>query len=261
MRLAKWPAWLVAMALTVAAAQPWRNKDPKQWSKEEAAAVLTASPWAQSAPVTFPDTREAPPSSVYSLPGPAQAGMAGPQGATDGKWDGGVSRNVGGGLVPSLAVLVRWDSSLPVRQALLRQKELGSGQASKAGAEASLAAPASYVITVEGLLPARQYAPNTTLKPKSDSDSQDGTRPALTTEQVLEGIMQNTALLVRGAPTLHPENVKIDGPSGIIQVFFPRSVEITKSNKEVLFTTRFGSLNVEKRFRLNDMMYRGRLEL
>ncbi len=251
---------LVTAFVAVAASQPWRGKDPKEWNRQEAEAVLTASPWAQGADATFPDPREAPPQSVYSLPGPAQAGMASPAGATDGKWDGGVSRNTGAGLLPTLSVLVRWDSALPIRQALLRSKDLGIKLPSDEIA-AAVKEPAFYVLSVTGLLPGKQYEKTGTLPAKSTSESDDGTRAPLSTEQVLEGLMQNTRLAIRKGKVLHPENITMDADTGTVHVFFPRTTQITKADKEVLFTTRFGSLNVEKRFRLSELMYKGQLEL
>ena len=121
--------------------------------------------------------------------------------------------------------------------------------------------PNSYVISVIGLLPARQYEKTAALPAKSTSVPEDGTRPPLSTEQVLEGLMQNTRLAIRKGQILHPENVTMDAETGAIHVFFPRKTEITKSDKEVLFATRFGSLNVEKRFRLSELMDQGHLEL
>ncbi len=253
-------AVVLAACIALAASQPWKGKDPKQWTRQEAETILTASPWAQGAEATFPDPREAPPTSVYSLPGPAQAGMASPAGATDGKWDGGVSRNNGAGLLPTLSVLVRWDSALPVRQALLRSKEVGMKLPPEQLAAAAKE-PKSYALSVTGLLPGKEYQKASPMPTKSTSDPDDGTRPALSTEQVLEGLMENTRLAIRKGQVLHPENVTMDADTGAIHIFFPRTTEITKADKEVLFTTRFGSLNVEKRFRLSELMYQGHLEL
>ena len=250
----------LTVCVVLAASQPWKGKDPRQWSQQDAQAVLTASPWAQGAAATFPDPREAPPASVYSLPGPAQAGMASPAGATDGKWDGGVSRNTGAGLLPTLSVLIRWDSALPVRQALLRSQDFGVKLPPSELSTASRQ-PASYLLSVIGLLPAKQYGKPDTLAGKSTSGGEEGTRPPLSNEQILEGLMQNTRLAIRKGQVLHPENITVDADTGTLHVFFPRTTEITKADKEVLFSTRFGSLNVEKRFRLGELVYQGHLEL
>ena len=260
MKAGRFGALALLVALTVGAASPPWRKDPKQWAQADVERVLNESPWAQNAAASFPDTREGPSQSVYDLPGAGQAGLPAPKNAaTDGKWDGGVSRNTGAGMLPTLSVLVRWDSALPVRQATLRARELGLKLPSSAGS--ALEEPKSYVLTVIGLIPAKQYEEAGTLPKRSTSETEDGTRPPVDTEQVLEGLMSNTRLLVRGKPALRPEDVKLDPETGVIHVFFPRSFEISKGDKEVIFSTRFGSLNLDKRFRLADMMYQSRLEL
>jgi hypothetical protein len=252
-----------AICLTALAAPPWRGKKAAAgWTKEEVEAVLNQSPWAQVSAAGFPEQRDDYPQSVYDLPGPAQAGLPAPKNAaTDGHWSGGVSRNTGHGVMPSLPVLVRWDSALPVRQALLRAKELGLDGADSHEIAAAHEEPKSYVLTVVGLIPAKQYKPVGSIPQKSTSDNDDGTRPALSTEQVLEGLMANSSLQVRGKAVIRPENVKIDSETGVIHIFFPRTREIQKADKEALFSTRFGSLTLEKRFRLSDMMYQNQLEL
>ena len=73
--------------------------------------------------------------------------------------------------------------------------------------------------------------------------------------------MANSKLLIRGQAPLACENVTIDPDTGAVHLFFPRSIPIQRSDKEVAFATRFGSLTVQKRFRLSDMVYRGKLEL
>jgi hypothetical protein len=57
-----------------------------------------------------------------------------------------------------------------------------------------------------------------------------------------------------------PEDVRID-ESGNVRVFFPKTDAITLEDKEVVFGTAFGSIRVSQRFRLKDMVYKGKLEL
>ncbi len=246
---------LIAISLTgalcFAAAVPWGKKNPEQWTAEDAQRVLSNSPWAQTASATFPDPRKNEvPESVYNLPGAPEAGLASPKGATDGRWDGGVGRNTGGGLLPTLPVVVRWDSALPVRQALQR---------SKAGAGELLQEPKNYLITVEGLVPAGRYNRSGELETKSNSDGT--TSSPANPESMLEGLMTYSKLLARGHAPIACVNAAIDPNTGALHLSFPRSNEIKRSDKEVMFLTRFGSLTVEKRFRLSDMTYKGKLEL
>jgi hypothetical protein len=213
---------------TAVAGPPWKGKnpDPTKWTAADLEQILSNSPWSQTANAVFPDTRDDEPVSVYALPGAAQAGMPGPKAAaTDGRWDGGVGKNTGRGQVPTLPVLVRWDSAAPVRQALLRSHEGTAEENSK-----------DYVITVFGLVSAGK-------------------------DQPLEGLMSHSSLRIPGKPVVSAEDAKVDAKTGAVHLYFPRSAAITASDKDVVFATRFGSLAVVKKFHLAEMLYHGRLEL
>lgn len=218
-------ALLILRAAT--AGPPWKGKspDPEKWTAAEVEQILSKSPWSQTANAVFPDTREDEPVNAFALPGAAQAGMAGPKGGTDGRWDGGVAKNTGRGQSPNLPVLIRWDSSEPVRQALARSGENSAQQNSK-----------DYVITVVGLVSAGKNQP-------------------------LEGLMSHSMLRVPGKAIISAEDAKVDPSTGAIHLYFPRTAPITLSDKDVSFSTRFGSLAVSKKFHLSEMTYRGRLEL
>ncbi len=109
---------VVALAMTLCAAQHLSDKDPAQWTVQDAQRILTASPWAQEASASFGNSSNEPKVPVGPMPDPSKGGR---DGATDGRWDGGVGRYDRGG-VPSLMVMVRWDSALPVRQALIKDQ-------------------------------------------------------------------------------------------------------------------------------------------
>ncbi|MBV8809746.1 MAG: hypothetical protein JO033_13820, partial [Acidobacteriaceae bacterium] len=83
--------WLFFGAVWLWASQPW-SKDPGQWTSADVKRMLSDSPWAKSTNATFPngESEEKPPPAP--LPGPESAGMAGPRGVSDGRWDGGVGR-------------------------------------------------------------------------------------------------------------------------------------------------------------------------
>jgi hypothetical protein len=214
---------------TAAAGPPWKGKnpDPSKWTAAELEQVLSTSPWSQTANAEFPETRNDDPVSVYALPGAQQAGLPGGSkaAATDGRWDGGVAKNTGRGQVPTLPVLVRWDSAAPVRQALLLSHESTPEESSK-----------DYIITVLGLVSAGK-------------------------DQPLEGLMGHSSLKASGKPVIAAEDAKVDAKTGAVHLYFPRSSAITTADKDVVFSTRFGSLTVVKKFRLAEMMYHGRLEL
>src|SRR4051812_2786853 len=135
---------------TALAGPPWKGKnpDPSKWTPAEVEQILSNSPWSQTANAVFPGTRDDEPVSAYALPGAAQAGMPGMKAATDGRWDGGVGKNTGRGQLPTLPVLVRWDSAEPVRKALLLSHATLGPESGR-----------DYIISVFGLVSAGKEQP------------------------------------------------------------------------------------------------------
>ncbi len=212
--------------------------------------MLSDSPWAQPASAIFADPEEKTRPPDGPLPGAAQAGVAGARSTPDSRWDGGVGRNVSAQL-PTLTVIVRWDSALPMREALsLSNKPVAVDVK-------------NYIVTVKGLVPAGRYRQQGSLQTKSESSGELSSSGVeiQDPERMLEGLMADSKLRVRGKGSIASSDVKLDAGTGDLHIFFPRSANITLSNKEVVFSTRFGSLTVAKKFRLKDMVYGGRLEL
>jgi hypothetical protein len=228
----------------------WKNGDPAQWTPQEIQRLLTDSPWSQQANATFALAEEEPAQPAIEVP---QAGMPNPRNAaTDGRWDGGVGRN-NRGTLPTLNVTVRWDSALPVREALGRQHVPAAYSAEQV--------QKYYLVSVAGLVPAGHYI-NPTLNTRSRDDTfgtrspQDPRNP----EEMLEGVMHYAHLFPHGKSPIRPDDAKLD-TGGTIHLFFPRTSAITLDDKDVTFEVRFGSLSVIKKFRLKDMLYKGELEL
>jgi len=238
----------VALVAYAARPQPW-NKKSAHWSAQDAQQILNDSPWAQLASVSFPDIeaeerREQPVGPVPNAPG-----MSGPNMSSDGRWDGGVGKIPRGG-TPTLPLTIRWDSALPIREAkrLIDDKiNYTADQARK-----------DYILTVLGLVPGGRYRSAGQLPSQSRSD--DG-RDAQDPEPMLEGIMAQSRLLVPGELPIRPEDVKLDAATGALHLFFPRTQPIDLKAKAVLLVTRFGSMTIQKQFRLKDMLYDHKLEL
>jgi hypothetical protein len=213
----------LAAVVTAWAAQPW-SKEPSQWTTADVQKILTDSPWAQQAMASFGKPLEPDDMPVTPPPG-AQGGVAGSRGVTDGRWDGGVARNTGVGQTPELPVTIRWDSAEPVLHA--RERTCGC----------ILQRSRGYWITVLGLA---------TRGPLDDAQK--------------EAFLANTRLMPRGRTAMIPISVDVD-QSGAAHFQFSREQPITLADKEVTFVTRFGSIRVEKKFRLKDMTYKGELAL
>ncbi|HMF75195.1 MAG TPA: hypothetical protein VK604_05995 [Bryobacteraceae bacterium] len=243
------------------AAQPW-DKHPTAWNPADIARLLSNSPWAQVASATIVDPYDAIEQTDAPLPGAKEAGLAGP--SHGGSWDGGVGRNRMGRL-PSVPVTVRWESALPIREALRL-----SSSSTPAMDSYMLARPAEgtavpeYVITVIGLVQGGKYrAQGKTDNPNvSRSDGEAGKNPdAGNPEEVLEAFMQFSRLRAAGISDIRPANVKLDPATGAVHIFFARTHPLERRQKEVVFLTHFGSLNLQTKFRLTSMMFRGQLEL
>ena len=161
-----------------------------------------------------------------------------------------------------LQVTIRWDSALPVREALVRSKQ----------SDETLARSATdYILTVIGLWPGQRQPQQTE---EAEDNSLGGAPPEARAVrlppppapeklgQMRSGLMAATKLLVKGRGNpITPDDVKLDEKTGAIHFFFPRVDPITLNDKEVTLVTQFGSMRVSEKFRLKDMVIKGRLEL
>lgn len=236
-------------AVILLAADPWSSKDASTWTSRDVQQVLTDSPWAQQAGAKFGLAAEDPPEAPPPAPPAAQAGLGGPVNSGV-RWDGGVGRSRGAD--PTLNVLIRWDSALPVREALQRSNP-DSRQA-----YIHERAARDYIISIAGLVPAGRY--RSVGQAASDSRSDDSV-DARNPEEMLEGMMSASRLTAKDKPAISPEDAKLDAATGTLYIFFPKTAPITASDKDVMFMTRFGALSIQKQFRLKNMKYHGKLEL
>jgi hypothetical protein len=229
---------LVASAAILTAGNPW-SKDSSQWSAEDVQRILTDSPWSRVAGGTLDNTADDTEKGVELPPGNEHGDR---NGATDGRWDGGVSRNTGG-VLPTLPVSVRWDSAALMVTAL--EKSPGATTLTEEQAKQY------YVLTVVGLVAGRN--PKRAARPDS--------APPVDPEQVLAGIKSQSHLYFGSQPGIRPEDVKLDITTGTLRFFFPRTSPAALDDKEVIFATHYGRIKVVQRFRLKDMVYKGVLEL
>jgi hypothetical protein len=121
----------------------------------------------------------------------------------------------------------------------------------------SARAAKDYVITVIGLASASAHSASPPNADSSDGIEREPQDPA----EMARAFVANSSLLLRGKPAIIAEDARYDPATGAVHLFFPRTEAITVGEKEVTFVTRFGSLNVRKKFRLKDMIYKGQLEL
>jgi len=159
----------------------------------------------------------------------------------------------------SMNVTVRWQSALPIQQALLRQNSLSADEA-KALADAS---QKDYVIAVVGFRMANRRSRSGDID-SSDSSGQDRDRDTKNNNDALRSRFLDAARLVpRGKNPIFAEDVQFEGPNGAseIRFLFPRTKAISADDKEVIFEFESQGIKLEHKFRLSDMSYQGKLAL
>src|SRR5580704_14207497 len=156
-------------AVALFASDFWKSKDSTQWSSDEVNKILTDSPWAKEITVTSGQQGQ------QRRGGGRRGGMGGgfpgggggggyPGGGGGGGYPGGGGGGGGGGGYGGIneKVVLRWDSALPIQQALQRQgyHPPASDDASKSKDASKPAVDVNqkyYVVTILGLtMPSRR---------------------------------------------------------------------------------------------------------
>ena len=131
---------------------------------------------------------------------------------------GGGAPGGAGGAAPKTLVVVRWQSALPVKQALVRGK-FGSEAASAAGAKSVLAnEEAYYVIAVEKL-------PRTGMgtgmgRPGAQAKSSEGKAGAADPDRMRQTMARSTSLLRKGKEPIKQDDVKMATLEKTMTVYF-----------------------------------------
>lgn len=211
------------------AADFWQTKPASEWSDKQLQKMITSSPWAQAVglPLTTP---------VNSA---GDAGRAGGGGGGGGRGRGGGGSDQGGGFVD---IVARWQSALPLKQALMRLRFGAEAATSPQAREFLDQVETSYVIVLSG--PLRPYLRGNP-------------------EDLKAVLIKAASLRVKGKDALKPTEVQVSGnqKAGEVVFFFPRSAPFTLDDKEVEFSTKLGERTLVYKFRLKDMVFGGKLEL
>lgn len=255
----------------------WNKKQPDQWSAEEVQRLLSNSPWATQAKVSFESagSREGSPEGRQGggggypggggsggsrrgggmsripgigipLPGGGGVGMPG------GRMPGGGSGRGGGERRPSgdytaPKVTVRWDSALPVRQAL-DQPSANDLCKSKAAAETDY-----YAICAIGFpASSQQWRRDDGSGSGSDSD----------TDHLKQVLMDQTSLHGKDESSIFPKKVEVIpmGDTHAVLFLFLKDNRLDDT-KELEFDSQVGRLRLRATFKPKEMKYRGKLEL
>jgi hypothetical protein len=218
----RFPLGAIPFATVAFSKDFWNDRKPEDWTNSEVKELLTKSPWAKDASIT--DNGQV-------------GGMGVPRGAASRRTRTGTGQAAGTDTTPPAKItwkaIVRWESALPVREALKK------------------AAPKDvkdfYVLNVVGNLPTAISSP----------DEPQDSAPMQYLKQVTKLAHKGDQVYLSRVE-LAPENEL--SPAGTL-FYFSRMLALMPGDKEALFTTKIGPLDVKCKFPLGDMLYRGSLEL
>ncbi|MBN2317534.1 MAG: hypothetical protein JXR49_00565 [Acidobacteria bacterium] len=257
-------ACLTVSACLLYAADFWEKKEFTNWSEKEVSKMLRNSPWAARADVVAGDIHPAEQhamimaqaSDVNTGYGDDYRFVIRPDYEDPGEWGTNTRENrnmaLSGAAMARVIddyppVILRWHSSLPIKQAVAILRYKDKAGTSDEAAEIVNRPESSYILGVIGL---RWW-------------------PWWTVDDRLRNAFKGSAsqLIVEGKPPIQPVEVyaEQDGENINLYIAFPRYQNngpvISMEDKEVEVVIRFGLCMIKKKFKLKDMLYRGKLEL
>ena len=213
------------MASSAWAREFWIDKSPAAWNDGEIQQMLSKSPWAKEASIFDASGYRSPPTAARGgdrnrRGRTSNVGSSGPTVASPNVWK----------------AIVRWESALPVRDALKTPKTPEIEE--------------NYIIGLLGDVPAAGV-------PVDDDDPAE--------RKLKMAMLQENTRIERKDDPLNLQRVGVAprtrrSPSGTL-FYFSRAIPITPEDKLVTFVTRIGPLEVKCKFTLRDMIYHGNFEL
>jgi hypothetical protein len=241
----------VLLPAPLCAADVWESKPFADWNEKDLQKVFGNSPWARQTRAVVSNTKGGakPPVPDASSNG----GAAGGRGSRSADSPGAAARlgpspsdfdpTGQSAEQPGIPVIVRWQTALPLRQAQMRAK-YGKEAATSPEAQKFLAQePMLYVIAVVGL-------------PGSVASVGGG-------DQVKQTAARASTLAAKGKEPLRPVAVEFlpNGTAVDVLIGFPKTLPFTLDDQEVEFSAQIGAAAVKYKFKLKDMVVRGKLEL
>jgi hypothetical protein len=240
---------LALLAMVLSAADFWISKPFTEWSEKDARRLIDNSPWAKQLGAganAMPNNnggngRRGNPTMID--PDNAGAGPAGDitdAGAAGGRRGHGGADDVN--TQETTTLVIRWQSALPVKQALVRIKygsEAGTAPSAKKFLETD---DNVYVIAVTGLTDAMMRG---------------------LPEKIKQDLKERTTLSAKGKENIAPSDVQITRVGRVSDVYFlfPKTTPFTVDDKDIDFAARFPTTFVRQRFHVKDMVVNGKLDL
>jgi len=235
----------LSVALLAADVQTWKDKPIPEWTDDETKQVLNESPWVKTVQPTVDRSNggQSPNRGMGRRGGigmggigvglPGGMGRRGGMGYPGGGNSGGNRGSNGSDYSQPPTLKLRWESALPVRAAELKTRETNAP---------TLDDDKHYAIAVYGV-PDRLVTGDT---------------------KSLAGQLKKQAVIKRdGKKDFKPSSVEVlqreDGP--VFLYLFPRSTEIAAKDKLIEFDAKILRFHLKQPFDLDQMQYRGKLEL
>lgn len=222
----KTAALVIVFAVGLCAADFWQTKPFTEWTDKDITKLSGNSPWAKEFSVEM---------------GGAMPGGGGGKGGGKTRDGGQTGAQEAGGGAPSLTLIIRWQSALPVKQALVKMKYKEEAATSAEAKQILELNEPDYVVVVAGLN-------RGLVQGKAD--------------ELKATMMAATELVIKGKEPIKPKDFRIVGQGRVDAVFsFPKTNPITEDDKEVEFQCKVGTISIKEKFRLKDMVINGKLEL
>jgi hypothetical protein len=240
MRVPRISGVILAAACCFGAEDFWIAREPAKWSGPEIIRMVTDSPWARQAHV---HVRAEELENVVTMP--SARGSIDSAGTTP---------------IVMPEILVRWDSAVPVCEAC-----------SRGGMERPLFSCVSKLLYLSRLsdkfekLQEEFYIVSMSNypAPRSANAPQHSEAANTALARLSERIQQVTFLKRKGRSPLRPARV-VALPAAdrlLLIVFFPRTDALSVADKEVLFESSDGTIELSAKFDLTKMVYRNALTL
>jgi len=237
------PATLLLCVLPSFAEDFWKTKPYTEWTDKELRKMLTNSPWAKEVAAGMqPSGGGGMSKGGGGRKGGGGGGGMGGGGEGGGEGGGGGMGGRGGGGAPAMMAKVRWQTALPIKQALVKMKFGAEAATSTQAQQLLTSADDVYLIVMEGL-PQRMA-------------QMGGAR--------LQENLKKSTMLKRGdKPPILPMQIEVGVAEKMVLVYyaFPRTDAIELEDKDVEFISKVGPMEFKKKFKLAEMVMGGKLTL
>jgi hypothetical protein len=235
------------------AADFWEKKEFTSWNDKEVEKLLKDSPWAKRTYVKYenkpmdPGARGPGKPPMGNVAGMGGMGGGGFGGMGGGGFGGGMGGMGGGGGEP-VPVIVRWHSSLPIKQAVAILRYDEEVENSEEAAEMLNRQESAHIVGVIGIPGQKRMF-----------------------DMYMKSIKERSQLVIEEKPPIQAVEVftNQDGENIDLYVAFPRyqnnepliSLEDKKIEVLIEYDSGFRITRIKKEFKLKDMQYQGKLEI